>query len=68
MRPTSCWKPNKVVNCTFVTARKDMVIWSKIGGHIADSYRPISVLDSESNHESIATFALRIYENDVEIK
>ena len=68
MKPISYWKPNKVVNCTFVPARKDMVVWSKIGGHITDGNRPISVLDLVSNHESTATFALRIYENDVEIK
>jgi hypothetical protein len=68
MKPASHWKPNKVVNCTFVTARKDMVVWSKIGGHIADVNRPISVLDSVSNHESTVVFAFRIYENDDEIK
>jgi hypothetical protein len=68
MKHISYWKPNKVVNCTFVTARKDMFVWSKIGGHITDGYRPISVHASVSNHESTAIFALLIYGNDVEIK
>ncbi len=45
-----------------------MFLWSKIGGHITDGNRPISVLDLASNHENAAIFALRIYENDVEIK
>jgi len=68
MKPISYWKPKKVVNCTFIMTGKDTFLWSKIGGHITNGYRPISVLDSVSNHESTAIFALRIYKNDVEIK
>jgi len=57
-----------MVNYIFIMTGKDTHIWSKIGGHIADVNRPISVLDSVSNHESTVVFAFRIYENDDEIK
>jgi hypothetical protein len=51
MKPTSRWKPNKVVNCTFILAGKDMIVWSKIGGHITDGNHPISVLHKASDRE-----------------
>ena len=68
MKAISYWKPKKVVDCTFIMTGKDTSVWSKMSGHITDGNRPISVLDSRSNHESTATFAFRIHENDVEIK